>query len=81
MHFISPLPLAFTALRRFNVELGVGEVLAVFFSPVGPRSPASAEKQPDHAHLENEADARPASASAPNVVNLGARCRRSSTHA
>lgn len=81
MPFIAPLSFSFAALRRFNVEHGVGEVVAVLFSPVGPGSSASAESQSDQAHLEHEASAKSASAGATNVVDLSARCRKSSTHA
>lgn len=80
MPFIDPLPFTFAALRRFSVEQGIGEIVAVYFSPAGPRSPEGAEKQPNQARLEQKAGDVPATTGTTNVVTLGPLLRRTPTH-
>lgn len=80
MPFIDPLPLRFTVLRRFDIDRGKGEVVAVFFAPVVPSAGGKSAHRSDQDRLEGlpARDKEPTTHG--NVVALSSRVRRGATH-
>ncbi len=76
---ISPLPLRFTALRRFDVELGPGRVVAVFFAPTSAGQDQPTKRADQHRFGNEMQGSQPATATC-NVVRLRDRFARDATH-
>ena len=72
--------LRFTVLRRFHVEGGNGEPVAIFFWPMAPRTHEDAEQQTNQARLKYEVRNVPASPATSNVVGFRARARGALSH-
>jgi len=71
MPTITPTSLHFTALRRFDIELGAGAIVAVFFGPTmqGCRHKAAADA--DQHHLQQKADRVPTTTGAVILLPVG----------
>lgn len=80
MPFIDPLPLRFTVLRRFDIDRGNGEVVAVFFTPVAPGAGGETAYRSNQDGLEGQPTRGAEPKAQGSVVSLRAWLHRGATH-